>query len=88
LKDPQAFDPHVAVQITPAPNGSFATWSLSDNIALTFKVLGSELLDPEMEIAIGAGITVRLKLLLCDGLLVAVAVMVMELLIGTTDGAV
>jgi hypothetical protein len=58
------------------------------SVVLTFRELGSEVLVPETETEIGAGIIVRLRLLLCDGLLVAVAVMVMALLMGTTDGAV
>jgi hypothetical protein len=39
-------------------------------------------------IEIGTAIIVRLVLLLCDGLLVTAAVIVTEVPIGTTDGAV
>jgi hypothetical protein len=88
--DPQALDPHVAVQITPAPNGSFVTWYRSGMVALISRVLGNGMVDGEFvsKTATGAGMIVRLRLLLCDGLLVTVAVIVIELLVGTTDGAV
>jgi hypothetical protein len=85
LNDPQATDPHAAVQITPAPTGSFVVAAVSSAAVFTSMELGTAV---EKEIAIGVDSIVRLTLLLCEGLLVTVALMVTEVPIGATDGAV
>lgn len=87
LNDPQALDPQVAVKTTPAFNGSLVTWTLSCNVALTSRELGIGVAESNAT-PIGAATMVRLTLLLCDGLLVSVAVMVMVVSMGTTEGAV
>ncbi len=85
LNDPHAVAPHVTVQITPAPTGSLVGVAERRAVVLTSTELGTARSKP---IAIGVGRIVRLTLLLCEGLLVTVAVMVTEAPIGTAGGAV
>jgi hypothetical protein len=85
LNDPQAADPQVAVQITPAFKGSFATFARRSAVVLISMELGGGTLSA---IATGEVSTVRVMLLLCDGLLVTVAVMATVVPIGAADGAV
>jgi hypothetical protein len=88
LKEPQALAPlQFAVQITPAPVGSLLTWAVSGMLALIISVVGGGVVKTKST-AIGAASTVSVTLLVCDGLLVTVAVIVMVLPIGTVDGAV
>ena len=85
LNVPQALDQHVAVHATPPPNGSLVTCAARVSCVFNSSVAG----DVEViETPIGSDVTVRLTWLLCPGLLVAVAVMVIVLPIGTCDGAV
>jgi hypothetical protein len=88
LNVPQALDLQVAVQMTPAPNGSLVTTaSRPRSFALICKEAGTtEVLLNAIPIADAT--IVRLTLLLCDGLLVTVAVIVIEVLMGTCEGAV
>jgi hypothetical protein len=85
LNDPQAAEPQVTVQITPPLVGSFVTEAANPSVVLIAIELAPIL---ENSTAIGLDSTVRLTLLLCEGLLVTVAVMVTVVPIGTTDGAV
>jgi len=43
LNEPQAFEPQVAVQITPAPAGSLVTWALRFIEVLISRELGTVL---------------------------------------------
>jgi hypothetical protein len=72
------------VKIAPAKVGSFLIWAVTANVVLSCKEFGAEEVNT---IPIGNPTMVRLTLLLCDGLLVTVAVMVIAPLMGTTDGA-
>jgi len=85
LKDPQAVPPQVAVQTTPAPVGSFVTWAATGAVELTLSEAGGAMVSST---AIESGVTVSVTLLLCEGLLVTVAVMTIAVPIGTTEGAV
>jgi hypothetical protein len=74
LNDPQALvGPQVAVQITPAPNGSLVTVALRLSVALVSRRDGTVVV---MATPIDDATMVRLTLLLCDRLLVTVAVIV------------
>ena len=85
LNEPQALvEPQVAVQITPAPNGSLVTVAVGPSVAL----ISREVAPVEIKTPIGDATIVRLTLLLCAGLLVTVAVTVIAPPIGATDGAV
>jgi hypothetical protein len=84
LNEPQTFDPQAAVQTTPASNGSLLTWAFRVSVVS----ISMELTVGARDTPIGAATMVMLTLLLCDGLLVTVAVTVMEPLMGITDGAV
>lgn len=75
------------MKTTPAFNGSLVTWAVRCNVVFTSRELGigtGELNATPM----GAATMVRLTLLLCEGLLVTVAVMVIDAPMGTTEGAV
>ena len=85
LNEPQAGDPQVAVQITPAAVGSLVTRAVIGSVWLTLREVGKGVVN---ETAIARGTMVRVKLLLCDGLLVTVAVIVIAVPIGTIEGAV
>lgn len=85
LNEPHTADPHVAVQITPAAFGSLLTVTPKLAIPLISTEAGARLVNA---IAIGTERMVRLALLLCEGLLVTVAVMVTVLPIGAMEGAV
>jgi hypothetical protein len=88
MNDPHVLaEPQVAVQITPALVGSFVTWAFRPSVVLITKDDGIAVLVSNVT-PIGAATIVRLTLLLCDRLLVTVAVTVIEVLIGTWDGAV
>jgi hypothetical protein len=60
-------------------------WAVTPSVVLSCKEFGAEEVNT---IPIDSPTMVRLTLLLCDGLLVTVAEMVIALPIGTTDGAV
>jgi hypothetical protein len=83
LEEPD--DPQVALQITPAPVGSFVTCAETACVVLTISDPGNASV---IATTIGVATTVKLKLLLCAGLLVTVAVIVIAPSIGATDGAV
>lgn len=86
LNDPHApVDPHEAVQITPALNGSLVTEEMRFSVALICREAGTA---EVIATPIGDATMVRLSLLLCAGLLVTVAVTVIAPPIGATDGAV
>jgi hypothetical protein len=84
LNDPQAFEPQVVVQITPASAGSLVTATEIPVAPLTCSELGT----CESATVIGNGMIVMLTLLVCEGLLVTVAVIVTTFPIGTSEGAV
>jgi hypothetical protein len=86
LNDPHAPEPQVAVQLTPASLGSFVTVAVKAVVAFTSIELSATLLVNEIEM--GTAMIVKLVLLICDGLLVTVAVIVTVVPIGTTEGAV
>jgi hypothetical protein len=88
LNDPQVDEPQLAVQISPAPMGSFVTWAAKCAVVLTTIEPGGGAVVLSNAIAIGVGRIVKLTLLACDGLLVTVAVTVTVVPIGVTDGAV
>jgi hypothetical protein len=85
LNEPQAIEPQVTDQFTPAPNGSLVTWAKNPFVVLISSELGIAVVKATR---IGKATMVRLTLLLCPGLLVTDAVMVMEPLIGAADEAV
>lgn len=87
LNVPQTLDPHETVQITPEFNGSLVTWALKLCVVLIGIDVGS-LTAGSNATPTGDATMVRLALLLCDRLLVTVAVIVIEVLTGTWDGAV
>ncbi len=84
LNEPQAGEPHVAVQMTPEPTGSFETCADNAFVVLTSSEMGGVTKKPTV---MGTARIVRLALLLCDGLLVTAAVIVTVVPIGTADGA-
>ncbi len=86
LNEPQAPEPHVAVQITPPLRGSFVVRADSPVGVLISSEVGSPVVT--IETAMGVESTVRLTVLDCEGLLVTVAVIVTVVPIGITDGAV
>jgi hypothetical protein len=85
LNDPHAADPQFAVQMRPAASGSLVAVAVKFIFPLTTTEAGIELENPT---AIGVARIVRLTVLLCEGLLVTVAVIVTVVPIGTADGAV
>ncbi len=87
LNDPQALDPQVTVKFTPPSDGSLATWTLIDNVAFTARELGIGAVEAKVT-PMGVDTMVRLTLLLCHGLLVTVAVIVTDVPIGISEGAV
>jgi type IV secretory pathway protease TraF len=88
---PQAEEPHVAVKVAPALRGSLrtlyirVTGSLIDSV---FGASGTAVCKVSGEMLIEDGTMVKVSLLVCDGLPVAVAAMVTAWLMGTTEGAV
>jgi hypothetical protein len=72
LKDPQALDAHVAVKITPPEPLSFTMFTLNPSVPLIVTDVGTV---PDTETLMGSGTIVYVALLLCEGLLVTVAVM-------------
>jgi hypothetical protein len=87
LNEPQLEEPQLTVQINPALIGSFVTAPNSCTVVLATIESGAGVELPNAT-AIGVGRIVKVTLLVCDGLLVTVAVMVTVVPIGTTDGAV
>lgn len=87
LNDPQAADPQVAVHNTPALLESFVTVTMSVAVVFTSSELGPANPGTKARES-GAEMIVRLTLLLCEALLVTVAVIVTVVPMGTTDGAI
>ncbi len=83
--DPQDSEPQVAVQIMPEPIGSFETCAETNWVVFASSELGGVVVNWTVT---GVARIVRLALLLCDGLLVTVAVIVTVVPTGTADGAV
>lgn len=88
LNEPQTLEPQAAVKITPELVGSLVTWALTESAVFTSNELGTGVAINDTETPTGDETIVRATLLLCDGLLVTVAVMVIAPPIGTADGAV
>jgi hypothetical protein len=84
LNAPQALEAQVAVKITPAFVVSLLTWAVTPSVVFSCKEFGVAV---ENVIPIGSPTMVRLTLLVCDGLLVTVAVMIIAPSMGATDGA-
>jgi hypothetical protein len=88
LNEPQTLEPQDAVKITPELVGSLVTWALTESVVFTCNELGTGVAIKDSDTPIGDATIVRTKLVLCEGLLVTVAIMVIALPIGTADGAV
>jgi hypothetical protein len=85
LNEPHAPEPQVAIQATPAPTGSLVT----DAVRFSVPPISNKLVTAlEKEMATGVGRMVNRRSLVCEGSLVTEAVIVIDVPIGTAEGAV